>query len=203
VLTVSGNAPSGTLAVTGTVDFGGVELGQRAQQTLSICNIGQCDLHVTRVAFKPPCPCDCLRRRGCGCHCGHAGGCGHGGTGGHGHHHRHDEGDEYNNGEDNKDDGYDKNHRHKARCDQCCLNFTIVTNPFPAALRPGACLGVLIQYIPTCDSAACCELVIESDDPQTPELTLFVTGHLRRTLRSALKCWAAEELHQILEAGNC
>jgi hypothetical protein len=89
------------------------------------------------------------------------------------------------------------------RCDQSCLNFRIVTNPFPATLHPGSCLGVLIEYLPTCDSAACCELLIESDDPAHPARKLFVTGHLRRTLRSALKCWAAQELHEILQAGNC
>jgi photosystem II stability/assembly factor-like uncharacterized protein len=197
LLTVSGNAPSGTLAVTGTTDFGGVELGQRAQQTLAICNVGKCNLHVTRVAFKPPCPCDSLRRHDCGCGFSHTG-CGH--CGGHGHHHDSDEDHRH---EHDEGEEHDKDHRHKHRCDQCCLNFAIVTNPFPATLHPGSCLGVLIQYIPTCDSAACCELVIKSDDPQTPERTLFVTGHLRRTLRSALKCWAAQELHEILEAGNC
>jgi hypothetical protein len=203
LLAVSGNAPSGTLAVTGTLDFGGVELGKRAQQTLSICNVGKCDLQVTRVAFKPPCPCDSIRHQGCGCDCGQTGGCGHhGGSGGHDHRHC---GDEYHGHDQDPDEGekHDKENGHKCRCDQRCMNFTIVANPFTATLRPGSCLGVLVQYIPTCDSAACCELIIESDDPVTPEQTLFVTGHLRRTLRSALKCWAAQELHEILEAGNC
>jgi hypothetical protein len=191
-LQVSGNAPSGTLAVTGTTDFGGVELGQRAQQTLTICNVGKCDLHVTRVAFNPPCPCDKVRHRGCGCDCG----CGCGCKGGHGH-------GPGGYGDEDHNHEHDKGHGHKSHSDQCCLNFTIVTNPFPATLSPGSCLGVLIQYIPTCDSAACCELVIESDDPKAPKKTLFVTGHLRRTLRSALKCWAAQELHEILKAGSC
>ena len=171
-LNVSGDAPSGKLTITGTTDFGGVTLGERALQTLSICNTGECDLNVTRVAFLPPCPCDAVRHKPCGCDCG----C-----------HKHSDGKE--------DDVRES--------EQCCLNFKIVTNPFPAELRPGACLGVLIQYIPTCDNAACCELVIESDDPTNLKQTLFVTGHLRRTLRSALKCWAAQELHEILKAGNC
>jgi hypothetical protein len=199
-LQVSGNAPSGTLAVSGTTDFGGVELGQHAQQTLTICNVGKCDLHVTRVAFNPPCPCDKVRHRGCGhgCGCGCKGGHGHGRPGGYG-----DEDPDHDKGYDDRGHEHGKNHGHRGHSDQCCLNFTIVTNPFPAALSPGSCLGVLIEYIPTCDSAACCELVIESDDPETPKRTIFVTGHLRRTLRSALKCWAAQELHEILEAGNC
>jgi hypothetical protein len=205
-LQVSGNAPSGTLAVSGTTDFGGVELGQHAQQTLTICNVGKCDLQVTRVAFKPPCPCDKIRHRGCGCtcDCGCKGGHGHGRPGGYG-----DEDPDHDNGYDDRGHDHGKNHDHgkghghKGHSDQCCLNFTIVSNPFPATLHPGACLGVLIQYIPTCDSAACCELIIETDDPENPTRTLFVTGHLRRTLRSALKCWAAQELHDILQAGNC
>ncbi|MGE5764790.1 MAG: choice-of-anchor D domain-containing protein [Mycobacterium leprae] len=191
-LAVSGEAPSGTVAVTGTADFGAVELGQRAQLTLSICNVGECDLHVTRVAFKPPSPCDIIRCRtrgaGCGCGCGHVCGCGCG----------HGDGDDDRDGRE-----WPGDHRTDCRHDQCCLNFTVVTNPFPATVHPGSCLGVLIQYIPTCDSSACCELVIESDDPQTPEKTLFVLGHIRRTLRSALKCWAAGQLQEILQAGKC
>jgi photosystem II stability/assembly factor-like uncharacterized protein len=176
-LSVHGTAPSGHLTLTGTTDFGGVHLGDRALQTLSVCNTGDCDLHVKRVAFLPPCPCDAERRKPCGCPPG---------CGCHGH----------------KDDKPDERHA-KAHCDQCCLNFRIVTNPFPATVHPGSCLGVLIEYVPTCDSAACCELVIESDDPDTPVRKLFVTGHLRRTLGSALKCWAAQELGEMLRAGNC
>jgi hypothetical protein len=53
---------------------------------------------------------------------------------------------------------------------------------------------------PTCDDASRCELVIESDDPEDPSRKHFVTRHLRSTLRSALKCWAAQERHEILEA---
>jgi photosystem II stability/assembly factor-like uncharacterized protein len=177
LIAVNGNTPSGHLTLTGTTEFGGVLLGQRALQTLSICNTGNCDLHVTKVAFLPPCPCDAEKRKPCGCPqpCG----------GKDSEHHEHD--------------GKLK----PSSCDQCCLNFRIVTNPFPATVHPGSCLGVLIQYVPTCDSAACCELVIESDDPDSPVRKLFVTGHLRRTLRSALKCWLAQELDDVLKAGNC
>ena len=75
-----------------------------------------------------------------------------------------------------------------------------MNNPFPAAVKPGSCLGVLIQYTPTCDGARCCELVIESDDPVMPRKTLTVTGHMHRTLKSALKCWAASELRELLDA---
>ncbi len=171
---VTGNTPSGILTITGTTEFGAVELGQRALQTLSICNTGHCDLHVTKVAFLPPCPCDEVRRKPCGCPepCG----C-------------------------HEKEG--EPHHHHKTSDQCCTNFRIMTNPFPATVRPGSCLGVLISYRPTCDNAACCELVIESDDPNHLVKKLFVTGHLKRTLRSALKCWAAQELNEMLRAGNC
>ena len=187
-LAVSGHSPSGTLTITGTTEFGGTELGRRALQTLAICNTGDCDLHVTRVGFLPPCPCDEHRRTPCGCsagcRCGSPCGC-------------HDRRDEHGH-----DEHEDHEHGHR-RNDQCCSNFRIVTNPFPATLHPGSCLGVLIEFIPTCDTAACCELIVECDDPDHPSRTLFVTGHLRRTLRTALKCWAAQELHEILQAGNC
>jgi photosystem II stability/assembly factor-like uncharacterized protein len=175
--TVRGHTPSGILTLTGTTRFGGVELGQQARQTLSICNTGDCDLHVTKVGFLPPCPCDEEKRKPCGCSkpckC---------------HESKYEK---------------DRDKDEHPGSDQCCLNFTIVTNPFPATVHPGSCLGVLIEYVPTCDDAACCELLIKSDDPNQPEKKVFVTGHLRRTLRSALKCWAAQELHQILKAGNC
>jgi hypothetical protein len=49
---VSGNAPSGKLAVTGSTTFGGVTACCCADRTISICNVGDCDLHVTSVRFK-------------------------------------------------------------------------------------------------------------------------------------------------------
>jgi hypothetical protein len=51
-ITVTGDAPSGKLAVTGSLCFGGVKAGCRAERTISICNVGDCSLHVTSVAFK-------------------------------------------------------------------------------------------------------------------------------------------------------
>lgn len=47
-----GEAPSGKLAVTGSLCFGGVKACCRAERTISICNVGDCVLHVTSVAFK-------------------------------------------------------------------------------------------------------------------------------------------------------
>ncbi|HEY6393568.1 MAG TPA: choice-of-anchor D domain-containing protein [Bryobacteraceae bacterium] len=110
---VSGNAPSGTLAVTGSTWFGEVPCGREREKTVSICNAGKCDLHVTSVAFK--------RKR---------------------------------------------------------KHFRLINNPFPATVRPGSCLGVVIQYRGSCDPE-CCELVIASDDPKTPVKTLDVVAYTR------------------------
>jgi hypothetical protein len=51
-IAVSGHAPSGKLAVTGTAYFGGVKCCRRAFRTIALCNVGDCDLHVTKVAFE-------------------------------------------------------------------------------------------------------------------------------------------------------
>ena len=168
-IAVSGNAPSGKLAVSGTTQFGGVELGERARLTVTICNVGPCDLHVTRVAFKPLCGCD-------------------------------GEDDETGCPDHGEDCGCKK--KHDTECDQRCSDFKLLNNPFPATLRPGSCMPVLIRFEPRCETSRCCELVIESDDPSQQEKTLYVTGHLKRTLSSALKCWMGEELRKMLRAGK-
>ncbi len=112
-LTLSGTAPSGHLVITGSGHFGSVELGQRAERTVSICNDGECDLHVSRAAFKPdPWKPGCRDCDDCDC---------------------------------------DDDEREEDRSDQCCATFKIVNNPFPATVKGGACLGVLIRFIPTCD----------------------------------------------------
>ncbi len=49
---VSGDAPAGRLVVTGSLCFGGVKACCRAERTISICNMGECALDVTSVAFK-------------------------------------------------------------------------------------------------------------------------------------------------------
>jgi len=51
-IAVNGEAPSGKLAVSGSLCFGGVKACCRAERTLTICNAGDCNLHVTSVAFK-------------------------------------------------------------------------------------------------------------------------------------------------------
>jgi hypothetical protein len=52
IITVIGNAPSGKVAVTGSLCFGGVKACCRVERTVSICNVDDCNLHVTSVAFK-------------------------------------------------------------------------------------------------------------------------------------------------------
>lgn len=49
---VNGIAPAGRLVVTGSLCFGGVKACCRAERTISICNMGECALHVSSVAFK-------------------------------------------------------------------------------------------------------------------------------------------------------
>jgi Abnormal spindle-like microcephaly-assoc'd, ASPM-SPD-2-Hydin len=51
-ISVKGEAPSGKLAVSGSLCFGGVNACCRAERTISICNVGDCALHVASVAFK-------------------------------------------------------------------------------------------------------------------------------------------------------
>ena len=52
VVEVSGNALSGTLAVTGSTCFGGVKACTCEERTINICNVGACALQVSSVAFK-------------------------------------------------------------------------------------------------------------------------------------------------------
>ncbi len=109
---VTGNAPSGKLAISGSTDFGEVDCGF-AERTIAICNVGECALDVTSVAFARP--------------------------------------------------------RH---------HFKLINNPFPATLRPGSCLGVVIRYEASCDPE-CCELVITSNDPNDPVKRLDVIAFTR------------------------
>jgi hypothetical protein len=49
---VFGFAPSGKLAVTGSAFFGGVRACCREERMISVCNVGDCKLHVSGVAFR-------------------------------------------------------------------------------------------------------------------------------------------------------
>ena len=109
---VSGEAPAGKLAVTGSTCFGGVKACCCADRTISICNVGECGLEVTSVRFKRKSP-----------------------------------------------------------------HWKLLNNPFPATLRPGACLPVVIQYKATEKCPRSCELVIESNDQGMPRKTLDVLAY--------------------------
>jgi photosystem II stability/assembly factor-like uncharacterized protein len=56
-------------------------------------------------------------------------------------------------------------------------HWRLLNNPFPAKLRSGSCLPVVIQYraIEKCPHP--CELIIESDDPATPVRCLEVLAY--------------------------
>ena len=51
-ITVEGEVPSGRLTITGSTIFGGVKCCHREQRTVTICNTGDCHLHVSHVGFK-------------------------------------------------------------------------------------------------------------------------------------------------------
>ena len=53
---VTGTGGEPDIGFTGLTDFGNVCPEGQASTTVSICNTGSCDLHVTSVAFDPPCP---------------------------------------------------------------------------------------------------------------------------------------------------
>ena len=100
---VSGEAPPGKLTITGSTVFGGVRCCCTEQRTVSVCNTGECDLHVSHAEFK-----------------------------------------------------------HKRR------HFRLINNPFPATIRPGSSLDLVLQYHAVDKIARPCELVIHSDDPDHP-----------------------------------
>ncbi len=127
IIGVSGHVPSGHIAVAGSTVFGGIKCGRRPQRTVSVCNVGDCNLHVAEVAFK--------------------------------HERRH---------------------------------FRLINNPFPATLRPGSCLDVVLQYKATERVPRPCELVIRCDDPKTPVKFLEVIAF------TVWECcdWCHEEHHR-------
>ena len=56
-------------------------------------------------------------------------------------------------------------------------HWKLINNPFPATLRPGSCLSVVIRYKATEKCPRCCELVITSDDPDTPIKVIEVLAY--------------------------
>jgi hypothetical protein len=58
-----------------------------------------------------------------------------------------------------------------------CADFTIVNNPFPAPVSPDSCVDVTIRYTPSACGSHSCNLRIVTDDPDTPQINLTVTGN--------------------------
>jgi ASPM-SPD-2-Hydin domain-containing protein len=56
-------------------------------------------------------------------------------------------------------------------------HWKLLHNPFPAKLHPGSCLSVVLQYHATERCSRICELVIQSDDPVTPERVIEVSAY--------------------------
>jgi hypothetical protein len=107
---VSGNVPPGDIVVTGSTDFGDVCPQDLAEKTVSVCNVGLCNLNVSSAAID-------------------------------------------------------------------CLDFTIINNPFPAAVSHDFCLDLVIRFTPTSAGPKTCTLTIVSDDPDTPIVNLTLTAN--------------------------
>jgi subtilisin family serine protease len=111
-ITVSGAAPTGNLTITGSTIFGGVKGCHREQRMLTLCNTGECNLHVSHVGLK-----------------------------------------------------------HKRR------HLRLINNPFPATIRPGSCLSLVLQYFANERVPKPCELIIKSDDPGDPIRAVEVVAY--------------------------
>jgi len=58
-----------------------------------------------------------------------------------------------------------------------CLDFTIVSNPFPAPVSHDFCLDLVVRFTPTSMGPKSCDLTITSDDPDEPSVVLTLTGN--------------------------
>ena len=122
-VTVSGNALSGKLVVTGSTCIGGVKAGCLGERTIAICNVGDCKLNVSSVALKRP-----------------------------------------------------------------SKYWRLINNPFPATLHPGSCLNFLIRYKASEKCPRSSELIITSDDPETPEKILDLMAYTSWTSSGCKRC---------------
>jgi hypothetical protein len=112
IVPVTGNTPPGQVKVTGSTTFGDVCAGSLAEKTISVCNVGKCNLAVTSAAFDP-----------------------------------------------------------------ACADFALINNPFPATVSHDSCNDLVIRFTPTSIGPKSCTLVINTDDPITPQISLPVTGN--------------------------
>lgn len=55
VVAVTGHSDPGDIRVSGSTDFGNVCPGAQAEKTISVCNVGACNLHVTSVSLEAGC----------------------------------------------------------------------------------------------------------------------------------------------------
>ncbi len=60
--------------------------------------------------------------------------------------------------------------------DPACMDFTLVSSPFPAAVSPDSCQDVTIRFTPTSAGPKSCTLQIDTDDPDMPVITRTVTA---------------------------
>ncbi len=58
-----------------------------------------------------------------------------------------------------------------------CPNFTLVNNPFPAAVSPDSCQNVTIRYTPTNCGSHTCTLRVITDDPNALTNDVTITGN--------------------------
>ena len=79
-----------------------------------------------------------------------------------------------------------------------CETLKLVRNPFPATLHPGASLDLVLQYTATGGSACTRHLVVHSDDPDRPVVTIDVSAMTKMTLNGALQGWLASRLQSLL-----
>jgi hypothetical protein len=77
-----------------------------------------------------------------------------------------------------------------------CETLTLVRDPFPATLHPGAALDLVLQYTATGGSACTRHLVIHCDDH--PVVTIDVSAMTKMTLNGALQGWPAGRLRSLL-----
>lgn len=105
------NAPAPDIRVTGSAAFGDVCAETSSTHSVSVCNVGACNLNVNASL-----------------------------SGG-------------------------------------CSDFSLVNNPFPAAVSHDACLDLTVRFTPTSGGAHSCNLLITSNDPDTPLTTLTLNGN--------------------------